>query len=138
MKKLLALVLLLPILLVACERDTTYDEFAQCLDDSGTKYYGAFWCPNCQEQSELFGDSKDLLPYIECAQGGQDAQVQLCLDENIQGYPTWHFPDGSELTGKQSLETLSDYSGCPLPGEERSILYEHSDEDETDTEETTE
>jgi hypothetical protein len=125
MKKFLSFLLIIAsISLIACERDTTYDEFAQCLTDSGTVYYGAFWCHNCQEQAKLFGDSKDLIPYVECDAGGKNPQVELCLEEGIDAYPTWRFPDGSELLGLQTLKTLSEKSYCPLPGEERSILFE--------------
>ena len=125
MKRLLSLILILAsFTLIACERDTTYDEFAQCLTDSGAIYYGAFWCHNCQKQAQLFGDSKDLIPYVECDQGGKDPQVELCLDAGIEAYPTWVFPDGSTLTGLQSLETLSEKSSCPLPGEEQSLMFE--------------
>ena len=44
-----------------------YDEFAQCLKDSGITFYGAFWCPHCQAQKKLFGRSAKLLPYVECS-----------------------------------------------------------------------
>lgn len=131
MKKFLALLILPTLFLAACgERDTKYDAFASCLAETNTKYYGAFWCPNCQEQSKLFGDSKDLVPYIECAQGGKDAQVQLCLNEGIQSYPTWRFANGKELVGLQSLETIADYSGCSLDEEDTvdSVMFESTEE----------
>ena len=44
-----------------------YDAFAQCLKDKGAVFYGAFWCPNCQEQKKLFDSSIKLLPYVECS-----------------------------------------------------------------------
>lgn len=44
-----------------------YDELAQCIEKSGTKFYGAFWCPHCQAQKALFGKSAKKLPYVECA-----------------------------------------------------------------------
>lgn len=123
MKRLFAFLTLFTLFLAACgERDTTYDNFAQCIADSGTTYYGAFWCHNCETQAELFGDSKDLLPYVECAQGGKDAQVALCEREEIGGYPTWEFPDGTRESGVQSLEALSEATSCPLPGEESIMM----------------
>lgn len=126
MKKLITFSLLLgAILLVGCEQDRTYEALAQCLDDSGAEFYGAFWCPNCENQLDMFGASKDLLPYTECAQGGKDAQPELCLQEGITSYPTWKFSDGRVITGTQSFESLADYSSCPLPGEEvESVLFE--------------
>ena len=123
MKKLLAFILILSsFTLIACERDTTYDKFAQCLTDEGALYYGAFWCHNCEEQVDLFGDSEDLIPYIECDEAGKDSQTALCLAAGINAYPTWTFPDGSQLSGLQSLETLSEKTSCPLPGE-GSVMF---------------
>lgn len=122
MNKFFTLFILSAFLLAACERDTTYDAFSQCLADSGVKYYGAFWCPNCQNQTKMFGDSKDLVPYIECDQNGKDSQYALCNQENITKYPTWKFPDGRIETGVQTLEDLSAWSGCALPGEESVML----------------
>src|SRR5665811_873658 len=37
-----------------------YDEFAQCIKDSGTVFYGAFWCSHCQAQKKMFGSSADF------------------------------------------------------------------------------
>jgi hypothetical protein len=31
-----------------------YDLFAQCLKDKDAKFYGAFWCPHCQNQKAMF------------------------------------------------------------------------------------
>jgi hypothetical protein len=123
MKKLLTAALLLSVFaLTACERDVTYDKFAQCLTDEGVEFYGAFWCHNCESQKDLFGDSVDLVPYIECAEGGKDTDPELCAEKKIEAYPTWDFPDSDRITGVQSLETLSKLSGCPLPSD--SILLQ--------------
>jgi len=35
----------------------TYDTLAQCIADSGAKFYGAFWCPHCQNQKQAFGSA---------------------------------------------------------------------------------
>lgn len=94
-----------------------YDSFAQCLEDKGVKFFGAFWCPHCQAQKALFGKSKSKLPYVECSTPDGRGQLQVCVDENISGYPTWEFPDGSREEGEVSLEDLSEKSGCPLPRE---------------------
>lgn len=117
MRKLFSFILLSSTLLLACERDTTYDSFAQCIADSGVQFYGAFWCPHCKDQKDIFGDSADLLPYVECDPNGKDSQAKLCEDENIGNYPTWEFPDGSKETGVYTLEELSEATNCPLPGE---------------------
>lgn len=96
--------------------DGKYDAFAQCIAESGVKFYGAFWCPHCQNQKEMFGSSEKLLPYIECSTPNGQAQLQICIDAGINGYPTWEFADGSRMNGEVPLVTLSEKTGCPLPG----------------------
>lgn len=93
-----------------------YDSFAQCLTEKGTTYYGAYWCPNCQNQNRLFGSAKEHVNYVECAlPGNRSQQSQECQDAGIEAYPTWEFGDGSRVTGMQSLSALSDKTGCELP-----------------------
>ena len=128
MKKLLSLLLIsIALFTIACERDTTYDNFTQCLADSGTIFYGAFWCPHCQSQKELFGDSADLLPYVECDANGKNANPAACNAAGIKTYPTWILPDGTIETGTKSLEQLGEWTSCPLPGEE-SILVQPTED----------
>ncbi len=95
-----------------------YDDFAQCLKDSGTKFYGAYWCPHCAAQKALFGKSAKKLPYIECALS-QDKQTQICIDNKIESYPTWELKDGTRLQVENSsgvsLETLAAKTSCALP-----------------------
>jgi len=91
------------------------DSFAQCLKTSGAEYYGAFWCPNCQNQNKLFGSSKKYLPYTECSTPDGKGQLQICKDKEIKGYPLWMFADGTQASGLQSLQQLSDKTQCPLP-----------------------
>jgi len=92
-----------------------YDAFAQCITDSGAKFYGAFWCPHCQDQKKEFGDSAHLLPYVECSTSDSVGQTQECKDKGITGYPTWIFKDGSELSGKVEMKTLAEKTACILP-----------------------
>jgi hypothetical protein len=92
-----------------------YDEFAQCLEDEGTLFYGAFWCTHCQNQKALFGASKEFLPYIECSTADGKDMTQQCKDEGIKGFPTWKFADGSVESGELSLQRLSEKTSCPLP-----------------------
>lgn len=91
------------------------DTFTICLKDSGTIFYGAFWCPHCQVQKKLFGNSAKLLPYVECSTPDGKSQKQECKDKDIQSYPTWVFPDDSRMTGEVSLTTLAEKSSCILP-----------------------
>ncbi len=92
-----------------------YDAFAQCLKDKGAVFYGAFWCPHCQAQKELFGSSVKFLPYVECSTPDGNYQTQECTDKNITGYPTWVFADGSILSGEIPLQQLAEKTFCPLP-----------------------
>lgn len=87
-------------------------KLAQCLKDSGTIFYGAFWCPHCRSQKEMFGAAQKLLPYVECSTLDGNGQLPVCREKGITGYPTWEFPDGSRLSGEQSFETLAEKSGC--------------------------
>lgn len=96
------------------EVTTKYDTFAQCISDSGAKFYGAFWCPHCIDQKALFEYSKKL-PYIECSTPDKQGQLQVCIDEKITGYPTWKFADGTIGNGNQTLEQLAEKTKCELP-----------------------
>ncbi len=94
--------------------DTTVRALAQCIKESGAVFYGAFWCPHCQEQKALFGSAVTLLPYTECSTLDGKDQTQVCKDAHIMSYPTWRFKDNSELLGAISLETLAEKTGCPF------------------------
>jgi hypothetical protein len=92
-----------------------YDTFATCLKDKGAVFYGAFWCVHCQATKKMFGSSQKLLPYVECSTPDGNAQTQICKDKKIEGYPTWIFADGSQLTGEVTFQQLSDKTACVLP-----------------------
>ncbi len=91
------------------------DTFASCIKDSGALFYGAFWCPHCQNQKAMFGSSAKLLPYVECSTPDGKSQLPLCTDAGVTGYPTWLFVDGTRESGEVSLEKLSEKTNCPLP-----------------------
>jgi len=112
---ILAIVIVMSMLAGGANTSTKYDTFAQCLSEKKTKFYGAFWCQHCQAQKKMFGGSVKHLPYIECSTPDGKGQTQQCIDEKIQGYPTWEFADGSRMSGKVSFEILSEKSGCALP-----------------------
>lgn len=92
-----------------------YDGFASCLKDKGAVFYGAFWCPHCQNQKAEFGNSARLLPYVECSNPDGQSQTQVCIDKGIKSYPTWVFADGSTEYGEVPLDTLAKKTGCVLP-----------------------
>lgn len=91
------------------------DAFASCLGEKGAVFYGAFWCPHCQNQKKLFGKSEKKLPYVECSTPNGNAQLQICIDKKIEGYPTWEFADGSRVNGEVALDELAKKTGCTLP-----------------------
>ncbi|MGE0383965.1 MAG: vitamin K epoxide reductase family protein [Gammaproteobacteria bacterium] len=63
---------------------------AEHLAGNGAKFYGAYWCPHCQEQKHLFGASAPRLPYVECNPNGRNGGMAPdCRAQNLQGYPTW-------------------------------------------------
>jgi hypothetical protein len=94
-----------------------YDVLAQCINDSGAKFYGAFWCPHCANQKKMFGVSQKLLPYIECSTPDGKGKLPICEEAGITGYPTWRFADGTELGGEVSLDVLSEKTMCPIPAD---------------------
>ena len=101
-----------------------YDALAVCLQESGATFYGAFWCPHCNNQKEAFGKSAELLPYVECSTPDGKNQTQVCIDNQIQSYPTWILADGTRLSGEQSPEALAEATGCEatLTGESSSSV----------------
>lgn len=81
------------------------------LQESGAKFYGAYWCPDCNRQKELFGASADRLPYVECTPDGRDGTLALaCVFKDIQGYPTWII-DGERHRGVLTPQKLAQNSG---------------------------
>lgn len=89
---------------------------AEHLTRVGAKMYGAYWCPHCHDQKQLFGkQAVAKMPYIECAPDGQNSQTALCQSiPEIKGFPTWAVK-GEFLSGTQTLETLALASGYEGP-----------------------
>ncbi len=111
---LLGILSILALLVVGCS-STKYDSFAQCLTDKDVVMYGAYWCGHCAEQKRMFSSSFEKVTYIECSLPDNAGQTQICIQKQIESYPTWEFADGTRVTGAQTFETLSQKSGCPLP-----------------------
>jgi thiol-disulfide isomerase/thioredoxin len=91
------------------------DGFAQCINESGATFYGAWWCPHCQAQKKMFSNSASLLPYVECSTPDGNSQLPVCSEKGISNYPTWEFADGERLVGEIPLSTLAERTGCELP-----------------------
>lgn len=93
--------------------------FAQCISKSEAKFYGAFWCPHCQDQKALFqtifADASKDLPYIECSTPDSNGQLKVCQDANIKVYPTWKFANGTTHEGFLNIKELAEKTKCPLP-----------------------
>ena len=98
-------------LLVTSESTKESIEFAKYLRDNGVVKYSAYWCPNCLNQSELFGkQAYRQLNVVECAKDGKNSQTQLCIDKEIQGFPSWEI-NGKIILGVKTLKELSELTG---------------------------
>jgi uncharacterized membrane protein/glutaredoxin len=88
---------------------------AQHLKQIGAKMYGAYWCPHCHDQKQLFGkEAFSNITYIECDPSGKNAQPDLCKAAKIESYPTWEI-NGKLYSGTQPLEQLATASGYKGP-----------------------
>jgi hypothetical protein len=112
---------------------------AQHLRSIGARMYGAYWCPHCARQRELFGRqawnnilSKDEVEFgssgssgsssntgnvvsIECSPQGYRNQAALCLppiNTHIDGFPTWKIHN-KYFGGERDLSELAQLSGFP-------------------------
>ncbi|MGF1587693.1 MAG: vitamin K epoxide reductase family protein [Pleurocapsa sp.] len=87
---------------------------AQHLTAIGAKNYGAFWCPHCYEQKQLFGQEAFAeIEYIECDPQGKNPQRETCIAAGIQSFPTWEI-DGQFYPGTKTpaeLAQLSNFQG---------------------------
>ena len=78
------------------------------LDEAGVKMYGAFWCPACESQKELFGASAHRIPYVECSPAGRNGPTSSkCQAAGIRSYPTWIIK-GQRHTGVLTPASLAD------------------------------
>jgi protein-disulfide isomerase len=78
------------------------------LNQVGAREYGAYWCPHCHQQKQLFGkEAGKKINYIECDPKGVNSQTQLCIQKGIKGYPTWEI-NGKLYPGVKTLEQLAD------------------------------
>lgn len=88
---------------------------AQHLKQIGAVFYGAYWCPHCHDQKQLFGkEAIKEIPYVECDPKGVNPQTDRCKVAGVQGFPTWVI-NGKTVTGTQSLPELAQLSGYRGP-----------------------
>ena len=98
-------------IIVTSESTKESIELAKYLNDNGVVKYSAYWCPNCLDQSELFGkQAYGQLNVVECAIDGLNSQTQLCIEKKIKGFPTWEI-NGKLILGVLSLKELSRLTG---------------------------
>ena len=96
--------------LSASSKDTWQAGLAKHLTEVKATMYGAYWCPHCMEQKELFGEAFKYINYVECDPMGRRANPALCHEKGIKVYPTWEIK-GNFYQGVRSLEELFKLSG---------------------------
>lgn len=95
--------------------ETAYAEgLANHLTATGVKLYGAYWCPHCTDQKQMFGRAAAQLPYIECDPRSPVGKPAVCAAAGIRAFPTWEIA-GRKYEGVLSLEELARLSGYPPP-----------------------
>ena len=83
---------------------------AKHLTATGAKKYGAYWCPHCYDQKQLFGKKAFAeVNYLECDPKGENPQREACLAAGIQSFPTWEI-DGKFYPGTKTLAELAELS----------------------------
>jgi hypothetical protein len=97
------------------KRGSRLDSFAQCLAVKQAKMYGAYWCPHCTDQKEMFESSFAYVPYVECGVPGSRDEAQVCKEAGIKHFPTWEFAAGDRQEGTLSPQALGAKTGCSLP-----------------------
>lgn len=95
--------------------DPYLKSLAMHLEASGAKFYGAYWCPHCQQQKAAFGASGRRLPYVECTPGGPKGPRDTdCITAEIAGYPTWII-DGRRIERAIAPAQLAVLSNFKIP-----------------------
>ena len=87
-----------------------YNQFAECISLKNAEIAGVDWCPHCQEQKKMFGDSFKYVIYNNC-----DLMKAWCDEHDVKQYPTWFINNKRQSPGVKSMEELSRLTGCPLP-----------------------
>jgi glutaredoxin len=99
----------------AYSRDHKYDGFAKCLTSKNAKMYGLYWCPHCADQKRMFGAGFEYVHYVECATKVPHELAAECKAAGVKLFPSWQFGAEEPTVGVQSLEELSQKTGCSLP-----------------------
>jgi glutaredoxin-related protein len=81
-------------------------ELAKEMQQKGITMYGAFWCPHCARQKEIFGkEAWSYINYVECASKGYGYKG-ICKD--VDGYPEFKDKRGKfNVDGERPLEVFA-------------------------------
>ena len=85
-----------------------FDDFANCLTEKGAVVYGNDHCSFTQKQLSWFGNSRDNLNYVKCAEN-----KELCDSKSVKVTPTWEI-NGAMYPEVQTFERLSALTGCSI------------------------
>mmetsp|Transcript_980 Transcript_980/g.1278 ORF Transcript_980/g.1278 Transcript_980/m.1278 type:complete len:263 (+) Transcript_980:275-1063(+) len=122
---------------VTSESTTRANQIASRLGKLGAIMYGAYWCPHCNSQKNMFGkEAMKKIKYIECAEDGKDTATKSLACTALAGYPTWEI-DGAQFPGERTFdefETILDTIETSRPpgasiGWTRKFLEELSKKD---------
>src|SRR5690348_17607938 len=97
--------------LAQAKKARNLEAFARCLSARQAKMYGAYWCPHCAEQKEMFGGAFQYVSYVECGVVGSREEAPHCVQAGIKHFPTWQFADGERHEGAQALQALGEKTG---------------------------
>lgn len=99
--------------------------FAKALTDSGTRLFSTFWSPVGAQQKALFQDGAQFLPFVELSNPDRTlnsvatSEGIVALPGSPADYLTWEFPNGSRLSGLQTLQTLATSAAVAIPQSSR-------------------
>jgi glutaredoxin len=87
------------------------EQLAVHLTQTGAVMYATYWCPYCQRQEALFGETAfQYIERVECDPQGENPQPDRCREAGVRGLPTWII-NGQNYPGLRSLEELAELSG---------------------------
>lgn len=87
-------------------KDTPSEEQAKWIGEHSVLYVQT-GCSHCKDQEDLFGVNLRYLNIIDCL---KEENRQKCIDEGIEGTPTWII-NNQKYVGVQSIEKLLELTG---------------------------
>ena len=82
--------------------------FGDCMTANGVTLYGSDQCSHCESQKKILGENFESINYVNCSFNADE-----CRQKGISFYPVWS-RDNKVLAGVQSIQSLSEFSGCEL------------------------